>query len=78
MGIGYFADGNEKYPLNHFIDELNRLSFTGVFEDNSRSIYDFLKRISIQGDTGNYVKGIMAGFMKHQSFVCLFNRDYHE
>ena len=73
LGIGYFADGKEKYPLSHFLNELEKLSYVKTFKVNCRNIYDFLKGISTEGDTGNYVKGVMAGFMKKKSFVCLFN-----
>jgi hypothetical protein len=73
LGIGYFTDGDDKYPLHHFIGELNNLSFTNVFEENCRCIYDFLKNISIEGDTGNFVKGVMAGFMNHRPYTCCYN-----
>ena len=73
LGIGYFADGQEKYPLSHFLNNLDKLSYVKNFKANCRNIYDFLKEISNEGDTGNYVKGVMAGFMKKKSFVCLFN-----
>lgn len=73
LGIGYFADGNEKYPLNHFIKELEELPYVNNIKVNCRKIYDYITQISTVGDTGNYVKGIMSGFMKKKSFVCIFN-----
>lgn len=73
LGIGYFADGTEKYPLSHFLDKIEELQFVKNFKTNCRTIYDFLKKISTEGDTGNYVKGIMAGFAKKKSTACIFN-----
>lgn len=73
LGIGYFADGIERYPLSHFLDKIEELQFVKDFKVDCRKIYDFLKIISIEGDTGNYVKGIMAGFAKKKSIACTFN-----
>lgn len=74
LGIGYFPADGEKYPLSHFISELYGKKYGKDFETNARTIFNFFKEISKEGDTGQYVKGIISGFSKNnKSYVCTFN-----
>lgn len=73
LGIGYFSDGNDKFPLNHFLPQIEQQTFTKNFRVNTELIFKFLQNMSEVGDTGNYVKGVMAGFRKQKCYVCLFN-----
>lgn len=75
LGIGYFPDiDDKKYPLAHFIEKLRNKKYENDLQINARSIFDFLTEISIEGDTGQYIQGIMAGFnKKNEPFICTFN-----
>lgn len=66
LGIGYFPDTDgEKYPLSYFISKIYSKKYGKNFKTNAQTIFDFFKEISKKGDTGQYVKGIMSGFSKH-------------
>ena len=75
LGIGYFPDDDgEEYPLSHFVRKLYDEKYSENFKKNAQIIFDFFKKISKEGDTGRYVKGIMAGFSENnKSYVCIFN-----
>jgi hypothetical protein len=78
LGIGYFPDNGENYPLAHFIDKLEKICYEKDFIKDSTKIYDFLLRMSVENDTGQYVKGIMAGFNNGVSYVATFNTFNHQ
>lgn len=75
LGIGYFANANgEKRPLSYFINKLYSKKYGENFKINAQIIFDFLKTISKEGDTGKYIKGIMTGFSKNnKAYICTFN-----
>ena len=73
IGIGYFKDGSEKYPLAHFHDRLEEITYTSNIEHNFKSIYHHFVRMSTEGDTGNYVKGVMTSFTLEKAYLCTFN-----
>lgn len=73
-GIGYLLDREDEYPLSHFIDKLNNLTFVKDFNYNCKIIVDFFKNIiNIENNTNVYIKGIIAGFKQEKSVVCIFN-----
>ena len=73
LGIGYFPDNGENYPLAHFKAKLEKLDYDKDFNKDSRRIFNFLSEMSIVNNTGQYVKGIMTGFKNEISFVATFN-----
>ena len=73
LGIGYFPDGENKYPLSHFINQLESLKYVKNFKINSKTIFDFFNSLSNEEDTGQYVKGIMTGFVKKKAHITTFN-----
>lgn len=73
LGIGYLLDGNEKYPISHFYPKLEGLGYVKNFRVNCSKIFEFFSSVTQKGDTGNYVKGVMAGFKQTKAYVCLFN-----
>lgn len=75
LGIGYFPDvDSEKYPISHFIKKLEKEKYVKNFKTNAKNIFNFLKNISKEKDTGQYIKGVMSGFVKNnKAYVCIFN-----
>jgi len=73
LGIGYFPDNGENYPLSHFIYKLEKLCFENDFPKDSKKVFDFLLNMSVKNNTGQYVKGIMAGFRNNISYIATFN-----
>lgn len=73
VGIGYFPDNGENYPLSHFIHKIEKLEFKNEFDEDSKIIFDFLLKMSEKNNTGQYVKGIMSGFNKDNSYITSFN-----
>jgi len=73
LGIGYFPDNGDNYPLSHFINKLEELEYENDFMTNSRKIFDFFNDLSNENDTGQYVKGIMTGFNEDIAYVSTFN-----
>jgi len=73
LGIGYLPDDNDKYPLSHFIGEINKIDFIENININFELMFDFLKKISEKNNTGQYIKGLMCGFYKSEKYLCQFN-----
>ena len=73
LGIGYFPDANDKYPLSHFIKKIEDLDFKNNFASDSKIIFEFFRLLSKENDTGQYVKGIMTGFQNKNAFITNFN-----
>jgi len=75
LGIGYFPDVNdEEYPLSHFINKLYDEKYDEDFKTNAQTIFNFLKKISKQGNNRQYVKGVISRFSKNdESYLCIFN-----
>jgi hypothetical protein len=74
IGIGYFPENGQKYPISHFIPEILK----GIIETDSitskfKKIYDNLKRMTIKGNTGQYVNGVMAGYENGIPYITTFN-----
>lgn len=73
LGIGYFLDNGEKYPLSHFINKLEEKKSTSI-ENSFKITFDFFKELSEVNNTGQYVKGIMSGIDGNNlKKVCVFN-----
>ena len=75
LGIGYFqSSDSENYPISHFIPLVNQLDFKyRNFTKKCTLVYDFLKKLSEERNTGQYMKGVMAGFNNHKKHICTFN-----
>jgi hypothetical protein len=73
LGIGYFPENDEKYPLSHFIKKIENLDFKNDFGLDSKIVFDFFNQLSKENDTGQYVKGIMTGFQNKKAFITNFN-----
>jgi hypothetical protein len=73
LGIGYFSDNGDKFPLGHFISKLENIAYKGDFKTDAQLIYDFFNNMSQANDTGQYVKGIMTGFENGTAFISTFN-----
>jgi len=73
LGIGYFEDQGQRYPLCHFLPQVEELDYMGTFEGDCRTVFTFLQGLSCVGGTQQYVKGVMAGFDGSNARVCLFN-----
>ncbi len=71
-GIGFLPDKEEKYPLSYFIKKLEDKNSSSV-DESFELVFNFFKDLSIEGDTGQYVKGIMSAIDKGDKKVCLFN-----
>lgn len=80
-GIGYFPDNGEGYPLGYFIEKIENLKFVDDFTTKSKLIYDYFVGLSNVNDTGQYVKGVMAGFENKSAYITTFNtfnNDYQQ
>jgi hypothetical protein len=73
LGIGYFPDNGENYPLSHFIHKMEKLDFKNEFDADSKKIFDFLLKMSEENNTGKYIKGVMSWFNKNNSYIASFN-----
>jgi hypothetical protein len=73
LGIGYFPENDEKYPLSYFIKRIGNLDFKNDFGLDSKRVFDFFNQLSNENDTGQYVKGIMTGFQNKKAFITNFN-----
>jgi|TARA_B110000914_G_C15411566_1_gene422100 hypothetical protein len=74
MGIGYFDDGGEKYPLSHFIEKIKNSVDTSLScEDKLMAIFEELKSMSQVGDHGQYVKGVLAAYDGAVPKIVYFN-----
>jgi hypothetical protein len=74
LGIGYFPiEDGSRQPLSYFIKKLEALEYDYSMQNRFAKINDFFKRICIEGNVGQYVKGIMIGFYNGKSFICTFN-----
>jgi hypothetical protein len=74
LGIGYFPDNGEKYPLIHFIPQItDRLLSTDSILIKFKKIYENLKKLTVIGDTGQYVNGVMTGYQKNIPYIATFN-----
>lgn len=73
QGIGYFPDNGENYPIAHFIESLENINYEHDFVKDSKKIFDFFYKMSVENDTGQYVKGIMTGFDNGISYIATFN-----
>ncbi len=72
LGAGFFPEGNKKYPLSYFIEKLRSKKSYSV-EENFKTIFDFFKNLSVEKDTGQYIKGVMCAIDSGNKKVCLFN-----
>lgn len=72
IGIGFLPEKEEKYPLSYFIKKLATKKNISV-EKNFEIVFNFFKDLSIKGDTGQYVKGVMSAMNKNDKKVCLFS-----
>lgn len=74
IGIGYFTHNNEKYPLSFFID-----SFTSDIEKYDSlemkfsKIFKKIKELTQEGNTSQYVNGVMTGYEDEIPYICTFN-----
>ncbi|OHD12663.1 MAG: hypothetical protein A2086_09370 [Spirochaetes bacterium GWD1_27_9] len=73
LGIGYFPENGIKYPLNYFIRKADNIQYVKNFKINANNIYNFFNNLSINGDTGQYVKGICTSFIKNKAYIATFN-----
>ncbi|OGS20066.1 MAG: hypothetical protein A3J83_03595 [Elusimicrobia bacterium RIFOXYA2_FULL_40_6] len=73
LGIGYFPDNTKSYPLSHFVDKLEQLTYTANIKNDCTAIFNYLIKLSKKGNTGQYIKGNMSGFSKGKAYICTFN-----
>lgn len=77
VGIGYFEDeelnNNQRYPLSHFINKLDQHNFSNDNIEKFQYLYQYFNRISVVGDTGQYIKGVMTNLTNDSSYICTFN-----
>ena len=72
IGIGFFPDKDEKFPLSYFIKKLSDKENISV-EKNFEIVFNFFKDLSIERNTGQYVKGVMSAIKNNDKKICLFN-----
>jgi hypothetical protein len=74
IGTGYFSEGENKYPLSHFIPRLS----DGIDASDSIAIkfdkiYQNVKKLTQAGNTGQYINGVMTGYENTVPYICTFN-----
>jgi len=72
LGIGFFPDGDSKYPISHFIRKLENKKSSSI-DESFKLVFNFFKDLSIKGNTGQYVKGVMSAIEGQDKKICLFN-----
>lgn len=77
IGIQFFGNGvlpyeGKKFPLSYFIKKLKNIQGASI-EENFAMIFNFFKDLSIEGNTGQYVRGIMSAIDGNDKKVCMFN-----
>jgi len=72
LGIGFFQENEERYPISYFIKKLEGKESNSI-EESFEIAFNFFKDLSIEGDTGQYVKGVMSAIDGENKKVCLFN-----
>lgn len=74
IGIGYFNKGNEKYPLNAFMEFIQQdIKEEEEIHTKFRKVFENLKQLTEVGNTGQYVNGVMTGYRKEFPYICTFN-----
>jgi hypothetical protein len=73
IGIGYFQRGNDKYPLNDFMDFIQQdVSDNENIQARFHKVFKNLKRLTEAGNIGQYVNGVMTGYQDNIPFICTF------
>lgn len=74
IGIGYFFDNDEKYPLSHFIPNLaNNINQQDSMRTKFEKIYSSIKKLTEIGNTGQYVNGVITGYENKTAYISTFN-----
>ena len=74
IGIGFLEDGDKRYHLSHFLLDIEaNVLATDNIELRMEQVFKNLKKITTEGDIGNYVNGVMAGYSNDDPFIATFN-----
>ncbi|MPR33549.1 hypothetical protein [Salmonirosea aquatica] len=74
IGIGYFNDSGEEYPLSQFITRLaNGINSSDIITKKFRQIYLNIKKLTRLRDAGQYINGVMTGYENSIPYISTFN-----